>query len=140
MNGYAGPLRIGRWKVNGYAGPLKIGRWDVIAVYEEGRGIGDRVTVGARSPWRRNDGRGRGNGSGTKRRIMMGRTNAFPSQFSGKEMRKKKAEKKKAEGGIAEGKPENPRADAHRSERERRPGSSRQEQGNRKDRASKRSS
>ena len=116
MNGYAGPLRIGRWKVNGYAGPLKIGRWDVIAVYEEGRGFGDRVTVGACSPWRRNDGRGRGNGFGTKRRI------------------------KKAEGGIAEGKPENPRADAHRSERERRPGSSRQEQGNRKDRASKRSS
>ena len=27
--------RVRRWKVNGYAGPLKIGRWDVIAVYED---------------------------------------------------------------------------------------------------------
>ena len=53
-------------------------------------------------------------------------------------MRKKKAEKKKEEGGIAEGKPENPRADAQRSDRERRPGSFRQAQGGRRDGATTR--
>ena len=68
---------------------------------------------------------------------MMGRTTAFPSQFSGKKVRKKKKRgmRRRREREIAEGKPENPRADAQRSERERRPGSSRQAQGNRKGRA-----
>ena len=48
---------------------------------------------------------------------MMGRTTAFPSQFSGKKVRKKKEGKKKKKREIAEGKPENPRADAQRSEK-----------------------
>ena len=99
---------------------------------------GSTRAVTDEEPTRRREGMRRG--SGNKRRITMGRTTASPSQFSGKTVRKKKDEKKKKKRETAEGKPENPRADAQRSERERRPGSSRQEQGNRKDRASKRSS
>ena len=69
---------------------------------------------------------------------MMGRTTAFPSQFSGKRVKKKKGRRGGRRQEIAEGNPENPRADAQRSDRERRPGSSRQAQGGRRDGATTR--
>ena len=63
---------------------------------------------------------------------MMGRTTAFPSQFSGKNKKKKRRRRGGRRQEIAEGNPENPRADAQRSDRERRPGSFRQTQGGRR--------